>query len=158
MWHSSPASPVLEGHETSFSPVHLAEPAEMMSANPAGLAFCLFTTMSRKTIPKPRSSVEHDAQQPSTLLANAGPCPSSPHQITQQTRAGLIHIRAGERDTPPLPSPCSALGTCLLGHVSWPSNTQEDFEVPTLVRTSSSTLEADGWYVSPPTPPFGPSL
>nr|KAF6495989.1 hypothetical protein HJG63_010263 [Rousettus aegyptiacus] len=55
----------LKDYETLSSPVHLAEPPETMSVNPAGLAFCLFHQyMKKKLIPMLQSSGEHDAQQP----------------------------------------------------------------------------------------------
>ena len=42
-------------------------------------------------------------------------------------------------------TPAPLWGHPSLGHVSQSRNTQEDFEVPTLVRSRSSALERDGW-------------
>lgn len=117
----------LKAHETPSSPIHLAYPPEMMSANPAGLALPLpfAPVCEEKRMGRARCPTA------STLLANAGPCPPITPQINQQTRAGLIHICAGEWGTPPLPSPCPVSGTslsrpCLLVQ----EHSQEDLKCP----------------------------
>lgn len=99
----------------------------------AGLTSAFFTSVLRKPFQCPTAS---------TLQAIAGPCPPSPRP--RASRLGLVSLTFVQGRGAPLPPLAPLWGHPSLGHVSRSRNTQEDFEVPTLVRSSSSTLETDG--------------